>query len=320
MAGLRILVCGATGFIGRNMTEHFAAQPGVQVRAVHHRRPPFACTGVEWVQADLTRADDVARVAQGVDVIIQAAATTSGSKDITERPYIHTTDNAVMNAWLFRAAHEQGVRHLVYFSCTVMLPSSETPHTEDSFDANQPLHPRYFAAGWTKLYAEKMCDFYSGLGRTRYTVIRHSNIYGPHDKFDLERSHVFGATVTKVLTAPEGGTITVWGAGEEARDLLYVSDLVDFVQRAIEHQATPHELFNCGLGRATKVKDMVRQIVAQSGRALRIEHDLTKPSIPTTLTLDCSKARRLLGWQPQVAFEEGISRTLAWWRANPPAP
>ena len=55
--------------------------------------------------------------------------------------------------------------------------------------------PQYFGAGWTKVYIEKMCEFYSRIGDTKYTVMRHSNVFGPHDKFDLEKSHVFGATI-----------------------------------------------------------------------------------------------------------------------------
>ncbi|HLI20074.1 MAG TPA: NAD-dependent epimerase/dehydratase family protein, partial [Stellaceae bacterium] len=217
----KILICGATGFIGRNLTEHFAALGDWDVHALRWTRDEYACPGVTWHRADLRRVEDVERVVAGCDVIIQAAATTSGAKDILTRPYIHTTDNAVMNSLLLRAAYEAKVRHFVFFSCSIMYPSREKPLAEDDWDAGVPLAPNYFAAGWSKIYIEKMCEFYSRLGVTRHTVIRHSNIYGPYDKFDLERSHVFGATVTKVMTA-EDGAIQVWGSGEEARDLLYV--------------------------------------------------------------------------------------------------
>ena len=159
-----------------------------------------------------------------------------------------------------------------------------------------------------------MCEFYSRIGKARYTVLRHSNIYGPHDKFDLERSHVFGATMTKVLAAQDG-RITVWGSGEEERDLLYVSDLVDFVRLALTKQESKFELFNVGCGKAVAVKELVRQVIAASGRTIAMEHDLSKPSIKTSLCLDTAKARAL-GWQPKVGLEEGIRRTMQWHRAN----
>ena len=178
-----------------------------------------------------------------------------------------------------------------------------------------PLHSSYFGAGWTKVYLEKMAEFYSTIGNAKYTVIRHSNIYGPHDKFDLERSHVMGATITKVLTADQG-KIQVWGSGQEERDLLYVSDLVDFVERAVEKQQQPFQLVNVGCGRSIAIRDLVQKIIQSSGRDLTIEYDLTQPSIDTKLCLDISQARKVFSWQPQVSLEEGIQNTIQWYRNN----
>jgi GDP-L-fucose synthase len=314
----KILICGGSGFIGRNLIEALSRRYDLEIHAVRLTRPAYEFPGVTWHQADLRLPADVARVVSGMDIIIQAAATTSGSRDIIERPYIHVTDNAVMNSLLLRQAFDSRVKHFVFFSCTVMLPSSPSPLRETDWDANVPMHPRYFASGWTKVYIEKMCEFFAGLGVTRHTVIRHSNVFGPHDKFDLERSHVFGATITKAMTASDGRMV-VWGQGEEARDLLFVGDLVDFVARATDRQRAPYALYNCGSGEAIKVKDLVRMIVAESGKGLTIEHDLTKPSIDTSLRLDCRKAERELGWRPQTPLAEGIRKTIAWWKANVPS-
>lgn len=311
----QVLICGATGFIGRNLAERLVKRSDLRVRGIYHRRPPYELPGLEWHQADLTMGQDVDRVLDGVSVLVQAAATTSGSKDIVNRPHIHVTDNAVMNSLLLRAAFEKKVEHVVFFSCTVMLASSEKALTEDDFDANAEIHPRYFGAGWTKLYIEKMCEFYARIGRAKHTVIRHSNIYGPYDKFDLERSHVFGATVTKTMTARDG-KVVVWGTGEEARDLLYIGDLVDFVERAVDRQQASYRLYNCGYGKAISVKEIVRKIVEKSGRDLVIQHDLSQPSINTSLFLDCSRAKQELEWEPMTDFDQGIDKTLAWWRVH----
>lgn len=316
MVRRKVLVCGATGFIGRNLLEALSRRDDLEVHALRFEDPSYPCPGVQWRQADLRRPEAVAEAVRGMDVVIQAAATTSGFADTVARPYIHVTDNAVMNSLLLRAVFEAGVGHFVFFSCSVMYASREEAQAETDFRADDGIYPRYFAAGWTKLYIEKMCEFFAGLGRTRHTVIRHSNIYGPHDKFDLERSHVLGATVTKAMTAPTGGTVTVWGTGEEARDLLHVDDLVDLVERVIDRQTDPFVLVNAGTGTAVKVRDLVRMIVAASGRDLRIEHDLSKPSAATTVALDSRRARDLFGWEPRVTLEEGLRRTIAWWKAE----
>ena len=309
-----ILITGATGFIGRNLIEYFVGLGCYDVVAVHHRRPPYELPGLCWLNADLTRNEDVLRVLSGVDVLIQAAATTSGVKDIVTRPHIHIADNAVMNSLLFRAAHDLKVGHVVFFSCTVMLQSSDHAQTENGFNADVKIHPRYFGAGWTKFYLERIAEFYSRLGNTRYTIVRHSNVYGPHDKFDLERSHVFGATVSKVMTEAE--KIIVWGSGEEARDLLYVGDLARFVELALAAQPHAYGLYNCGAGVAVKIKDLVARMVRVSGRNLSIEYDLSAPTIPTSVHLDCTKALQELGWKPSTCLDQGIANTIEWWRRN----
>jgi nucleoside-diphosphate-sugar epimerase len=195
-----------------------------------------------------------------------------------------------------------------------MYPSSDKALKESDFDANTPLHPRYFGVGNTKIYIEKMCEFYARIGETKFTAIRHSNIYGAHDKFDLERSHVFGATVTKVMTAQD--KVVVWGTGEEERDLLHADDLNRFVDAALHKQTEKYRLYNCGLGKAVSIKELVNLIVSASGKSLKIEHDLSQPTIKTSLFLDCGLAEKELGWKPQVKLEDGIARTISWWRDN----
>ncbi|MBA7709866.1 dTDP-glucose 4,6-dehydratase [subsurface metagenome] len=108
----------------------------------------------------------------------------------------------------------------------------------------------------------------------------------------------------------------VWGAGEEERDLLYVSDLVKFVELAIGKQESAFELYNAGYGSSISVKDLVAKIIKSSGKNLKIEHDLTKPSIKTKLFLDTTKAKSSLGWSPEVSLDEGIRKTIDWYRMN----
>lgn len=309
----RILILGATGFIGKNIAKYFARKSDFEVYGTYFKSASLVHSDIQMLQADLTRVENVGKVISGMDVVIHAAATTSGAKDIVNRPYIHVTDNAVMASLIQRAAFEHSIKHLIFFSCTVMYQNSETPLKEIDFDANQEMYKNYFGAGWMKVYTEKMCEFYSRLGSNKYTVIRHSNIYGPYDKFDLEKSHVFGATMTKVMTAKDK-IITVWGSGEEERDLLYVSDLSRFVELAIDKQVEKFRLYNAGYGSSISIKDLVQKIISCSGTQLAIEYDLSKPTIKTKLCLDCSKARNELGWMPRVSLEEGIMKTIKWYR------
>ena len=312
----KILVCGATGFIGRNIAESYAKRGNFEVYGTYLKSKPLDNPRIKMIQVDLTNKEGVNRLLKGMDLIIQAAATTSGVKDVITKPYYHVTDNAVMNSLIFRAAYEYKISQVVFFSCTVMYQSSEVAVKETDFDANKEMYPSYFGVGWTKVYIEKMCEFYSRIGNTKYTVIRHSNIYGPYDKFDLEKSHVFGATMTKVMTANDGGKIVVWGTGEEERDLLYISDLVSFVELAIDKQESKFELYNVGYGSSISVSNLVKKIIAYSGKDITIEYDLSKPNIKTKLCLDITRAKDLLGWLPKFSLDQGIRKTMEWYKSN----
>ena len=311
-----ILICGATGFIGRNLLDFYYKQGKYKIKATHFKRPSVdGYDGVEWINCDLRDPNQVKKVIEGVDIILQFAATTTGAKDIVSKPYIHVTDNAVMNSLLLREAFEQGIEHFIFPSCTIMYQKSEIAIKESDFNPSEEIQSFYFGAGYTKIYLEKMCEFYSRLGKTKHTVIRHSNMYGPYDKYDLEKSHVFGATITKVMTSQDG-KINVWGTGEEIRDLLYVEDLVDFIDIAINKQTTPYELLNVGLGEGIKIKDLVQKIITHSERDLEIVHDLSKPTVPTSLFLDCSLVKEKLDWEPKHTLDEGIIKTLNWYKNN----
>jgi len=311
----KMVICGATGFIGRNLVEYYSEQGEYDITAIYNIRKPYATNdNVTWVKANLNNPEDVKMALSGASVVLQFAATTSGSKDITTRPHIHVTDNAVMNSLLLRECYEIGVEHFVFPSCTVMYQPNQEPISENDFDAREELLSKYFGVGNTKVYIEKMCDFYSRFRKTKHTVIRHSNIYGPYDKYDLERSHVFGATVAKVMTADKH--ITVWGDGSEGRDLLHVGDLVRFVDCAINRQEEYYKLYNVGCGYATTIKNLVEKIIKASGRELNIEFDLSKPTIKTTVCLNCKKAEQELGWKPLVSLEEGINKVIKWYRES----
>ena len=316
---MRVLVCGATGFIGRNIVESLSKLEGIHLSAVYNKRPPFFFENVDFLKADLTVPEDVDRVVGSHDIVIQAAANTTGVKDVIERPYVHVTDNAVMNSLILKSCYDNHVKKFIFFSCTVMYqtksqPFLDNPVVESDFNESDEIYPGYFGVGWTKVYIEKMCEFYSRLGRTKHYVIRHSNIYGPYDKFDLENSHVFGATVNKVHS--QDSDIVIWGDGSEERDLLYVSDLVDSVKKMMEiNDDISFYLFNIGSGESISIKRLTSMILDISGvKGKKVRYDYTKPTVKTSVSLDCTKAKLVLGWQPRVSIEDGINKTISWYK------
>jgi GDP-L-fucose synthase len=314
----KILVCGATGFMGRNISEYFSNLNEYEVYGVANTREYSSWPGKKIYNEDLTTQAGVDSVFndQKFDIVIQAAATTSGSKDIVERPYLHVTDNAVMNSLILRACYDHSVEHFLFLSCGVMYNPERSPVTEEDHYLDEPIFKNYFGVGWTKVYVEKICEFFAGLGRTKHTSIRHSNTYGPYDKYDLEKSHMFGATITKVMNAQDGDEIVVWGDGSTERDLLYVDDVVDFIHKAIDGQKEQYGLYNVGYGKSFSVKQIVEKIINISEKNVTMVHDLTKPSINTKLALISEKAKKDLGWERTTTLDEGIKKTIQWYRNN----
>jgi len=314
----KLLICGATGFLGRNILEHYINTDQYDIRAIWHNPTDLTdkyMDKVQWVQSDLTTEHGVKRAFYGgVDILLQYAAVTSGAKDIVSKPYIHVTDNAVINSLLMREAFINEIEHFIFPSCTLMYKSSDYQIKETDEVSGDEIFSKYYGAGNTKVYLEKMCKFYSSFGKTKFSVLRQSNIYGAHDKFNLEKSHVFAATIVKVMEALD--SITVWGTGQEKRDLLYVDDLIDCIELVIKNQKSNFELMNVGLGESISIENLVKKIVDLSGKKLYINYDKNKPSIDTKIALDVNKANRLINWTPTTSLDVGIEKTIKWYREN----
>lgn len=311
----KVLICGGTGFIGRNLVLKFANEPlKYEVVATYFNSQIFTHKNVTWIEADLRVKAQVDTLLHDIDIVLQAAATTSGASDIINSPEIHVTDNAIMNSQILRSVSNSTVSNFIFFSCTTMYSSSSSPQAEDEFDANIDVFPSYFGVAWTKFYIEKMCEFYSRQCNTKFSVIRHSNIYGPWDKFDLKRSHVMGATITKVLNATE--EIEVWGTGTELRDLLYVEDLANLVQMVSDNQASKFELFNAGYGTGISIKELVNKVIEISGKSLNIVYNETKPNLPFSFVSNNSRVQEIFGWRAVTSLDEGIKKTIDWYMKN----
>ena len=155
-----ILICGASGFIGKNLILYFTKKKKYNLIATYHKKKTkFNLKRIKWIKTDLRKLDQCIKVTKNIDIVLQCAATTSGSRDIIQSPYLHVTDNAVMNSYLLRACFINKIKHFIFTSCTVMYKNSNKTLTERQVDESK-IYKSYYGVGHTKLYIEKMCNFF----------------------------------------------------------------------------------------------------------------------------------------------------------------
>ena len=144
------------------------------------------------------------------------------------------------------------------------------------------------------------------------------NMYGPHDHFDLENSHVIPATINKILTAKEKGykSVEIWGDGSPTREFLYAKDCADAIYCALDDNINTSELINIGTGVEISIKELVETICETIGFDGNIVWNKDKPTGQMRRCLDTTKAKSLLNWTHKTNFKEGLLKTIDWYKSQ----
>ncbi|MFN8722416.1 MAG: NAD-dependent epimerase/dehydratase family protein [Rhodospirillales bacterium] len=314
--GARVLVTGASGLIGRNLVRRLVAE-GARVRATVFRTPPPADEPtVDWMPVDLTRGEDCARAVAGMDFVFMNAASTAGAAVMARTPLAQVTPNVLMNTQMLQAAWEAKVAKFCFVSSSAAYPpSGDRPVREAEMFEGDP-YDAYFAVGWMKRYAEVLCRTYA----ERITpampcvVIRPSNIYGPFDKFDPKTSHVTAALIRRVATGEN--PMTIWGTGDDVRDLIHVDDFLDGML-AVFGQVERFDAVNVASGTGVTVRAVLETLLDIAGqRDVEVRYDATKPQMIPIRLIDTTLAAERYGFRARIPLREGLARTLDWYRAH----
>lgn len=312
-----VLVAGGTGFLGANFVRSLYVK-GYEVRATWHEKwPRFKPHHIDWVRSNLIYREDCETAVDGMDYVFMCAAVTSGAHVMVNDPLAHVTPNIVMNTYMLDAAYRAGVKKFVFISSSAAYPDTgDRPTSEDEMFYGHPYYS-YFAVGWMKRMAEILCATYAlrvPEKTMKVLVIRPSNVYGPYDKFDPLESHMTAAMVRKVVERQD--PIEIWGTGQDVRDLIYVEDFVNGVLKAFERDDRL-AVYNIGSGEGYTVEEVLHTAAHADGY---FSHAVvTNPTRPSTIPIrliDVSKAREELGFEAETTLEEGLRKTVEWYRKS----
>jgi UDP-glucose 4-epimerase len=304
------LVTGGAGFIGSHLVDSLARQ-GRRVRVLDDLssglRDNLAQVRPvpEIIEGDVSDAEAVKRAVEGVGVIFHLAALASVQKSVEAPDDTHRVC-ATGTLRVLDAARRAGVRRVVYAasSSAYGIPAGDV-QTED--DPLRPLSPYAAAKLAGELYAESFTVCY-GLETVR---LRFFNIFGPRQRADSPYSGVI-ALFTAALTA--GRTPVVFGDGLQSRDFTFVTDVVQALTRAAEVPGVSGRVYNVGTGRSTNVLDLIAALNRQLGTRIPPQHQPARAGDVRHSRADISRARRDLGYEPVVSFEDGLGQTLRWYR------
>ena len=313
MTTQRILVTGAGGFIGHHLVTRLKKQ-GHWVRGIDLVEPQYAATDADdFLVADLRDPAAAAQATRNVSQVFALAADMGGMGYISSHHATILHNNSLINLNTLEAARQNGVSRYLYTSSACVYPefkqtdAAVTPLKEDDAYPAQPQD----AYGWEKLISERLCMHYRDDYGIETRVVRFHNIFGPLGTWDGGREKAPAAMCRKVAVAKLTGAreIDIWGDGEQTRSFCYIDDCLDGMLRLIA--SDHHEPINLGQDRLVTINQLADIVSDIAGVTLGKRH-IPGPQGVRGRNSDNTTLRKVLGWEPQIALEDGLARTYSW--------
>lgn len=308
----RVLVTGAGGFIGHHLVRRLKSE-GHWVRGADIKQPEFEPSPAdEFLVADLRDLAACSRAVEEVDQVFQLAADMGGIGYITTNHAQLSRNNVLINSNMLEATRRSKARGYAYSSSACVYPA----HLQDDRDVKPlaesdaiPADPER-GYGWEKLFSEQLTAYFGeeyGLGTH---IVRFHNVYGPFGTFRGGREKAPAAICRKVAEAPDGGTISIWGDGQQTRSFCFVDDCVEGLIRIMD---SDYRLpLNLGSDSLVTVDQLVDLVAEVAGKKIYKQHEPTRPQGVRGRNSDNRLIRKVLGWEPSTPLKVGLGQTYAW--------
>jgi GDP-L-fucose synthase len=250
------------------------------------------------------------------EVVVLAAAKVGGIKANIDAPVEFLIENLQIQNNVIRAAHEVGVRKLLFLGSSCIYPKFAPQPIPETALLSGPLEPTNEPYAIAKIAGVKLCQAFAREYGANFISVMPTNLYGPSDNFDLETSHALAALLRKAHEAKMSGAraLTVWGTGEPRREFLHVDDLAAAVLFLLEKYDSP-EIINVGCGADVSIRGLAELICDVVGFRGKLRWDRSKPDGTPRKLLDVSKIKKL-GWQPTISLRDGVARFYEWFLDN----
>ncbi len=305
--GLRLVVTGGAGFLGRFVCERLRACGPAEIFV-----PRSA-------QFDLRRREAIDRMLAVArpDVIVHLAAVVGGIGANRVHPGKYFYDNAIMGLELLEAARLADVQKIVAVGTICSYPKfTPVPFREEDLWNGYPEETNA-PYGLAKKMLLVQAQAYRQQYGLRAVTLLPVNLYGPGDNFDPATSHVIPALIRKVTEARRAGLaeVTAWGTGQASREFLFVRDAAEAIVRATESYDSPEPL-NLGSGREITIRSLAELIANLAGFRGAIRWDHSQPDGQPRRCLDTARARRMIGFEAATSLEAGLEETIAWFESQ----
>ncbi|MES2812674.1 MAG: GDP-L-fucose synthase [Bacteroidota bacterium] len=304
---MKILVTGGNGMVGKNILEHKKAS----------NYEILAPSSSELNLRDFDSVDKYIKQNKP-DVIIHAAGLVGGIQANMARPVDFLVYNLDMGRNIIMAAKENNVKYFLNMASSCMYPREAQNPLQEELILKGELEPTNEGYAIAKVVATRLCEYIVKENpELQYKTVIPCNLYGKYDKFSPEHSHMVPAVIKKIYEAKQNNAteIDIWGDGLARREFMYTGDLADFVFYALENFSNMPQNINVGLGFDYTINEYYEAIAEAIGFTGKFVHDLSKPIGMKQKLIDDSKLKQF-GWQHQTTIQEGIKKTLDYFKTE----
>lgn len=248
-----------------------------------------------------------------IEYVFLAAAKVGGIVANNEYPADFIRDNLFIQTNVIDAAYQGGVKKLLFLGSTCIYPKFAPQPMKEEHLLRGELEPTNEAYAIAKIAGIKMCQAYNKQYGTMFISVMPTNLYGPHDNFDLTNSHVLPALIRKFHEAKvnDAPHVEIWGSGKPKREFLYIDDLADACLYLMSEYESS-EIVNVGVGKDISIKELAQKMKQIIGYKGEMVFDTQKPDGAPRKLVDVSKINHI-GWQAKTPLEEGLRLTYAWY-------